>query len=163
MKRQGQVEVSRRRRKIADLYLQGIVQADIAERVGVNQSTVSRDLKALQRQWQESALVDIDEAKAQEIAKIDRLEREYWDAWVRSCSKAETVRQRGKKSGDMPAEITAVDRTVKDQDGDPRFLAGVQWCIERRCKILGLENAVGINLGALTVIYRGNIDPAKEL
>jgi hypothetical protein len=26
--------------------------------------------------------------------------------------------------------------------GDPRFLAGIQWCIEQRCKILGLLAAV---------------------
>lgn len=23
--------------------------------------------------------------------------------------------------------------------GDPRYLAGVQWCIEIRCKLLGIE------------------------
>jgi hypothetical protein len=25
------------------------------------------------------------------------------------------------------------------QIGDPRFLAGVQWCINKRCEILGLD------------------------
>ena len=26
-----------------------------------------------------------------------------------------------------------------EQTGDPRYLAGVQWCVEQRCKILGLN------------------------
>jgi len=29
-----------------------------------------------------------------------------------------------------------------DSAGDPRFLTGVQWCVEQRCKMLGLLAAV---------------------
>lgn len=119
---------------MADLYLQGWLQTDIAEEVGVSDATVSRDLKALQSEWLASALVDFNEAKSQELAKIDRLEREYWQAWERSCENAETVTKEGGPSG-----VDKVKQTSKGQAGDPRFLAGVQWCIERRCKILGVD------------------------
>jgi len=127
-------QIARDRRKIADQYLQGIIQADIAEGLGIHQSTVSRDIKALQIEWQKSALVDINSKKAKELAKIDRLEREYWLAWERSCEDAEIVRQEARDK-----KINKVIKTAKGQAGDPRFLSGVERCIERRCKILGID------------------------
>jgi predicted transcriptional regulator len=128
---------------MADLYLQGLLQADIADQLGIDQSTVSRDLKALQSEWLASALVDFDEVKSQEMAKIDRLEREYWQAWVRSCEDAEQTRscedaEQTTQEGTL-TNVDEVKKTSKGHAGDPRFLKGVQWCIERRCKILGVD------------------------
>lgn len=142
-KHRSRAQIARDRRRISDLYLQGWLQADIAATIGVSAPTVSRDLKALQGAWLRSALIDFNEAKAQQIAKIDRLEREYWEAWARSCEDAETVRQEGgpkSKDGKLlpPDKIV---RTSKGQAGDPRFLQGVQWCIDRRIKILGIDSA----------------------
>ena len=131
-------EIAKRRQLVADLYLSGMVQALIAERLGCSQPTVHRDLKALQKAWLESALIDIDEAKARELAKVDKLEREYWTAWERSCEDAETVRQKG-APGAEGIKTESIEKTSKGQAGDPRFLAGVQWCIERRCKIIGID------------------------
>ena len=133
-KRRSKSQLVRDRRRIADMYLQGKTQAAIAESVGIDQSTVSRDIAALHSDWKASALIDIDEAKARELAKVDRLEREYWDAWEHSREDAETLRQEG--SGEAPSKIV---KTSKGQAGDPRFLTGVQWCIERRCKIIGVD------------------------
>ena len=127
-------QIARDRRIIGDLYLQGWLQAEIAEKVGLNQSTISRDLKALHKEWLESALNDYDQAKANELAKVDKLERTYWVAWERSCEDAETVQMVG---GSEKAD--KITKTRKGQVGDPRFLQGVQWCIERRCKILGID------------------------
>jgi len=135
-------QIERDRRDIADMYLQGWTQARITEhlnaRKGIDYQLSTRmigyDLKSVQEAWRASALIDIDEAKARELAKVDRLEREYWDAWGRSCEDAETTRQEGDETG--PSKVV---KTSKGQAGDPRFLAGVQWCIERRCKIIGVD------------------------
>jgi hypothetical protein len=157
-RRRSQAEIERDRRRIADLYLQGWIQSAIGEELKLAQSTISRDLRALYKQWQESALVDFDKAKAEELAKVDRLEREYWAAWRRSCEDAETVKQRGVESGDKKSKEAV--KITKGQAGDPRFLAGVQWCIERRCKILGLDAPEQKELrGALQIMYTGNVDP----
>ena len=134
-RRRDAAEIARDRRRAADLYLQGWLQADIAADLGVDPSTVSRDLKALQAGWLESALIDFNEAKAQELAKVDRLEREYWEAWVRSREDAETIRQ----EGNPKADPTKVVKTSKGQVGDVKFLNGVQWCIDKRCKIMGID------------------------
>ena len=84
-KRRSKSKIERDRRLISDLYLQGCLQVDIAEQVNVSQATVSRDLAALQEEWHHSTLIDIDAKKSEELAKVDRLEREYWRAWQRSC------------------------------------------------------------------------------
>ena len=133
-RRRSSSELARDRRRISDLYLRGWLQADIAEEIGSSAATVCRDIKALQRDWLKSALIDFDKAKARELAKIDDLERVYHKAWVRSCEDAETERIEGGTKG--PSKKTM---TRKDQAGDPRFLTGIQWCIERRCKILGID------------------------
>jgi hypothetical protein len=104
--------IEQRRARVAEAYLRGQYQHDIALREGVSQSTVSLDLKAIQAQWKASSIRNLDAHKAQELARIDQLERTYWEAWGRSLREG--------------------------RDGDPRFLDGVQKCIVSRCKLLDL-------------------------
>jgi predicted transcriptional regulator len=133
-------QVERDRREISRMYLSGITQAVIADRLGIDQSTVSRDLKILQQEWQVARINDIDERKRQELAKIDNLELEYWDAWRRSQNDKETVIARVKAG-----EKETTERR-EGQAGDPRFLDGVQWCINKRCELLGLNAPKGVDL-----------------
>jgi hypothetical protein len=122
------------------MYLSGVTQAVIAGNLGIDQSTVSRDLKILQQEWQVARINDIDERKRQELAKIDNLELEYWDAWRKSQNDKETVTARVKAG-----EIETTERK-EGQTGDPRFLDGVQWCINKRCELLGLNAPKGVDL-----------------
>lgn len=136
------VELSKRRKEVATLYLRGVTQWEIAEQMDVNQATISRDLKALQEEWLQSALVDINEAKAKELAKIDALEIEYYQAWERSQEDAETIinEKIGTQKGESLDKRGKEVRKLVGQSGDPRFLQGVQWCINKRCEILGLDS-----------------------
>ena len=128
-------QIARDRRRIADAYLRGCLQADIAIELGLSEATISRDLQVLHGEWLKSGLIDYNRAKAQELAKVDALEREYWGAWERSKGKAIRMRGQKKVNGQTIVNTTEAD----NRDGDSRFLAGVQWCIERRCKILGID------------------------
>lgn len=130
-------EKIRDRRRVAELYLKGWLQADIAKELGRSQSTVGRDLVELRKQWLKSSLVDTDKAKAKELARIDNLEREAWDAWLRSQEDAETVTQRVYERNKKT--VKEATKTSKGQTGDPRYLDRVSWCVQQRCKILGLE------------------------
>jgi len=67
---------------------------------------------------QKSALIQ--DYIAVEIQKLNRLEREYWEAWDRSTKQQ-------KKGGKM----------VKTEAGEHEFLKGVERCIEKRMKFLG--------------------------
>lgn len=121
----------------AGMYLRGMTQAAIGKRIGVSQRQISSDLKLLQKRWQQSALVDIDAVKGKELAKIDALERTYWQAWRKSQKESQRTSTSKKGMGEDGEIVARVDK--ESQVGDPRYLQGVQWCIERRCKIVGID------------------------
>ncbi len=134
--------------EIADMYLKGWTQVHIAEELAklrnyeVTQQIISRDLKTIQSRWVKSSLFDYDTAKAQEIAKIDHLERFYWQEY--RASKDPAIKRKTAKTVDD--HITEVTQEVGQGTGDIRFLTqGVQWCIDRRIKILGLDTQIGDN------------------
>src|SRR5262245_53581405 len=83
-----------RRKRVAALYIQGQSQARIAEQVGVAQGTISYDLQAIRKEWLASSVRDFDEAKSQELAKLDHLEAEAWAGWERSCADGITNHER---------------------------------------------------------------------
>jgi hypothetical protein len=122
---------------IAHYYLSGRTQAEFAKHLKVSRQQIGYDLKVLQKRWQASALQKIDQAKSEQLAKIDNLEREYWRAWRRSCRDKET-KTAERASGADRDRTKAVSRQER-RDGNPAFLAGVQWCIEQRSAILGLN------------------------
>lgn len=128
-------ELADRRKDVATRYLRGEQQAEIAGALGVDIATISRDLATLRSLWLESAVRDFDAARAQELAKIDAVEREYWEAWERS-----------KQNKEISTQEIGADKKVKKaslrkegQSGNPAYLDGVLKCIERRCQILGLD------------------------
>ncbi len=123
--------------ELASRYLHGQRQAEIAEALGVTQQQISADLKTLQARWQQSALIDLNEAKSRELAKTDELERVYWAEWEASRQEKQITQTRRKGEG-QAAQAEAMLRRER-REGNPAYLAGVQWCIERRCKILGLD------------------------
>lgn len=116
------VAVAQRRKAVTDLYLKGHSQMDIADRFSVTQQTISKDLRFIREQWLSDAVLNMDELKTVELAKLDHLERQYWSAWEKSVSK------------------------IENQYGDPRFLNGVHKCIESRVRILGLEAPRQLNV-----------------
>jgi predicted transcriptional regulator len=126
------------RRNIAALYLRGDTQMEISKKIGISQSVVSRDLKFIQEEWRRERIMDINEAKQRELARIDALEREYWDGWERSKLNAEKETIKATGSG-AKADKMEKRKTTEGQSGDPRFLQGVGWCIDKRCQVLGVD------------------------
>lgn len=144
-KRRSRVQIARDRRRISDLYLQQRkTQEEIAQELELSQSTVSRDLQALIGEWKKSSLMDVDDAIAEELAKVNMLELEYWAAWKESKKRAgwRTIKRKSVQDDDgakAPGyEVERISR-FEDRVGDPRYLAGVQWCVEQRRAILGLD------------------------
>jgi predicted transcriptional regulator len=154
-----QVRVDRRRR-VAELYLRGLSQVEIAGQLGCSQPTVSNDLTSLRDEWLALAVMDFNERKAKELAKLDALERTAWEAWDRSCKDAETCHERteaalmasakekteAKEQARLVIVKRIIDKTTKGQAGDPRFLERVAWCIEMRLKVVGLLKNVPVNV-----------------
>jgi hypothetical protein len=125
------VEVARR-------YIRGVPQYQIALELGVVHSQISYDLKKLQERWMASSLQDFDAARAAQLARVDHLEREYWDAWDRSKEQCKITFKESTQAGKDRRRVKGSER-VEDRVGNPAFLAGVQWCIEERSRLLGLN------------------------
>lgn len=122
--------------EISALYLKGLTHFEIAEEINakhykasgrsVSRRQISYDVQKLLARWQKTATNNIDERRAVELAKLDRIEREAWAAWERSMSEREIPTKNGETMFITP-------------DGDPRFLQLVQSCVADRRKMLGLD------------------------
>jgi hypothetical protein len=118
--------------RISAMYLQGYTQTYIAEEIGVSQPVIYRDLDEVKKRWRESSVMSMTEAKARELERIDVLENTYWDAWRRSNEERTKTRTSATEAG--KAAFVEKETLI----GEKRYLEGVQWCIEQRCKILGI-------------------------
>ena len=140
----------------ADLYIKGWLQADIAEHLSsirdyaITQQTVSNDIKRIQKTWIERTTMDLTAAKAEELARVNKLEQTYWEQYEASLSD-ETIT---KAITDKSSDGTRYEATKKSRTGDAKYLQGVERCIQLRMKLLGLEAALkmehtGKNGGAM--------------
>jgi hypothetical protein len=137
-------QILKDRSEIARLYLQGLKQYEIGQILDLSRQQIGYDLAAIRKEWLESSLMDFNAKKAEELAQIDCIRCESWAAWEASKEDRETSITEQTSDGEgerLKASIRKVGQT-----GDPRYLAGVQWCVEQRCKVLGLNAPVETRL-----------------
>lgn len=132
------------RQVIASMRLACRSLVDIAEETGLSMSTVKRELKVLQAEWQEAYREDIDVVKSRELRKLERLEAEALAEWERSKKdyQKKTVEERPGK-GRMPGGRFAKVETSASL-GDPRYLQAILAIHERRAKLLGTDKPLKI-------------------
>lgn len=139
------------------LYLEGWTQNDIALHMGevrdytLSQQAIANDLKSVWQEWRKEYIKNADEIKTKELARIDKIENELWQAWRRSQEKEEEiiseredvtptgVTQRKPNTPDAAMVRSRVRRKEKNRDGSMTFMEGIMWCVEQRAKILGLN------------------------
>lgn len=137
-----QKEMANRQAQIAKMYLEGKTQLEISVICKCSVGTVNRDLQILQKNWVESASADISEMKARELAKLDRLEAQAWESFFQSrktTEKGSGKRRPPQKPSDEPKESHSEFKKDIITAGDPRFLTIVADCIEKRCRIIGID------------------------
>lgn len=153
--------------EIGRLYLLGRPQHEIALEIGqlfydnpkfLSRTTIGKDIAEIRGNWLAQASEAVEERVAIELAKIDNLESEYWRGWERSQkdSVITTVSEKDDSS----------DKTVKTypQTGDPRYLDGILKCVERRCKLFGLDRPAKLDvagIGKSPIPVRVEFDPAS--
>ena len=76
--------LAKRRYDVAQMNLAGMTLREIGEKLGVNAATVCRDLEWVREEWRKAAVEDFDQARAIELARLNLVERKYWEAWNRS-------------------------------------------------------------------------------
>jgi hypothetical protein len=85
------LQQAQERAEVARLFLCGHSQAEIAKMVfgeldyNAANVRVTRHLKAIRKDWRETALTDWSALRDRQLAKLAALQKEAWDAWERSC------------------------------------------------------------------------------
>ena len=75
-----ETERQARRARVAALLLAGVTdQRRIAEQLDVSQPTISRDIRAIEADWQMTAAQDIAAAKGKDLERTERLIAALWD------------------------------------------------------------------------------------
>lgn len=138
--------ITARRDRVGSLWLRGYTYKEIADVVGITVSNVGNDLHHIRQLWVERSGRNVGEIRAEELAKLDALEWEYWQAWRRSVGEMTKTVESTTKGEDT------ITITKETEAGDPRYLQGVERCIEERCDILGLRAPQRSEV-AQTVVY----------
>ncbi len=136
---------------IERLHLKGMGQIEIAEQLNkerpyqLSYQQIGYDLRSLAKMWREEARAEVDEAKAKALAELKILQATYWEAWQKSCTERTKTKQDvfaddGDEGKDKRRNKKRSRASVEKETllGNPAYLAGVQSCIEQRCKIIGL-------------------------
>ena len=128
--------------EIARLLLEGNTLKEIsikmqkARAYKISFKSVEKQMLQMRKEWILSAAVNMKEVQARELAKIDNLERTFWEAWYESWNE---VRKEFQElvEGWREKKVARVEKET--MLGKVEYLQGVEWCITQRCKIFGLE------------------------
>jgi hypothetical protein len=120
------LKILERRAKVAALFAAGRKQFEIVTELGLSGAagamTVSRDLKAIRKEWLRSSLRDYDAERGRVLAELGNLKREAFASWERS-----------KK----------ISTGKTNQPGNPRFLEVIRNCLQDEAELLGLRAKPG--------------------
>jgi hypothetical protein len=143
------VEMLAQEAEVIEYYLRKWPQRKIATQLGIHPNQVARHIASAKQRWLTSIVHNFDQLRNEELSKIDLLEQTYWQAYEDSKTPLKTTLeiQRLRDAG--------TETTTAESHGDSRFLQGVERCIERRCKLLGLDAPTKIEQDVLIREYVG--------
>lgn len=131
----------------SELLVRGYSVPEICKELEITKTTAYKLIKRITDEWRRSAMASINEVKAKELAKLDHIEAAAWEGWEKSkeSRRKQTVDSDILKLKDSPALRTPrKSKSVEeDRDGDPRYLDMILKCIDRRIRILGIDEMSG--------------------
>lgn len=151
-------------REIARLYVRGYKRTEITEIINkqyppekqLTHRTIEVDLQQLLQEWRADAVREIAEKHAEQLGKLQEVEKELWLAWEKSKEIREVIITEavggggGKQSEGAPIGRRHRVQTRREQAiGDPRYLEGVMKVIEQRSKLLGLNQPEKLEITAI--------------
>ncbi len=123
------------------MYLHGASRETISSTLGIAIKTVETYIRMSHMSWRDTSGIDMDQAMGEQLAKIAEVERESWQAWKDS-----------KRTVSIPIPQPSLRQRLRSDavrinlPGDPAFLAIVLKCIDRRCRVLGLDGPHKIDI-----------------
>jgi hypothetical protein len=157
-------EIQHDRKTIAHLYVRGLTHQEITAELNrekpaeiqITRQMVTREIKALVREWQTSVVTDIGQVLAVQLRRLAWIEAEAEDAWERSKLDAQERHSSGTQEGapvlDKQGKVQ-FDKTglvvreqsrsgfavkQKGQVGGAQYLAVMLECVRERNRIFGL-------------------------
>jgi DNA-binding CsgD family transcriptional regulator len=131
-----------RRKKILALARQGLDNPrEIAERLGVDYEvskwSIRNDIQRIRKSWKRVVLREIKTHQAEEVAKVNEVERVAWEAYNRS--------------------LMLDENGIPTSQGNTRHLEIILKCVEKRCFIMGIgdkklqESVANANKSEVTI------------
>lgn len=147
-------EIARDRALVADYHLKGLSFEKIADELNnrpgihytISDETARRDYLANIEMWNEKALAPTGADIQEQEARLRIVEVEAWASWERSKDPAETRREVQKlkdifnEDGEVIDQVLAVEsveKLIKGQVGDERFLRIILDCWDKRARLHG--------------------------
>src|SRR6185312_3650090 len=127
------LQIDERRLKVSELILKSHSQAEIARQLGVTQATVSNDIKKIREMWKDSTIRNFELCASMVLQRLDLIQREAWEAWERSKKPAQSAVILG-EGVSQPTR-----KTLRNQNGDPRYFMIILRCEEARRALLALD------------------------
>ena len=131
------MQVLQRQEQVAKLYAQGYTQTQLAVLTGTSQSTIQRDLEAIEQQWQAQALQHHSSRKNKLLAELQLARSQAWVGWQRSLELREVTTTEASEGGAEPPRRKASVRK-EQQGGDCPFLSEIRQSILDEAKLRGL-------------------------
>lgn len=125
--------------KVAELYCQGVPCLEIAKRLGVKPVQVYSALKRAKQLWREKMAESAEAVKAEQLAKLDKIEAEAWAAWQRSKKDAIERMRRESVSAKFGRKSETGQKKIH-RDGEAKYLDIVMRTIRQRLELLGILN-----------------------
>lgn len=153
---------------IADDLALDMTERQIAAKHGISQSQAHKDIQEIKADWLESRRESIDQARAQQSARLVRFIREMWDAWFASKGLRVITFEKQKPGAPVfeppapglvpegsfapdveqagPPITTSISRKTFDSPGDYHYAEQILGAYDQLAKINGLYAAKEIHL-----------------
>lgn len=135
--------------RVIQLFMKGISHEGICEIIRtenghpIGANRVQNIVETEITKWSKANPSDISKLRAMEIQKINHLEYTYWKAWEDSIKGQSNVKKIKRAEGEgSKMAVSSQHEEKRGSSGDPRYLKGVEWCIQKRCELLGVDNPV---------------------
>jgi len=109
----------------------------MAVRVGLTRRTVQAVLVSIKKDWKARTQIDFESAISQQLDRIDLIEKYAYEGWERSLVRKTVETKQAVRT--VSGQVDRATVRAETGDGNPVYLARLSWCIEQRCRILGLE------------------------
>lgn len=101
--RRPDIEIIKRRKEVARLYLKGYTQQQIADQLDVSRVTINRDVQSVLAQWREETNHDTSERVAKQAMELADMRLRAWSAYQKAVGEGKDAEKRPRTERELNA------------------------------------------------------------